>query len=98
MRLLALLLRLGLEFSTTEVQDGISFPLGCSSATRYPPEDYLDTGFKSTEVYSSQLATTLGVQDLSTVLSLFQGEILSTKTTSLVDMTQLERIVSQKQN
>lgn len=43
LRLLALSLRHGLEFSTTETQDCVSFPLDCSTALRYPPEEYVGT-------------------------------------------------------
>jgi hypothetical protein len=42
--------------------------------------------------------TTLGVQDPSVALSLSPGKLLNTKTKSCVDIVQLTRTVSWKQN
>ena len=55
-------------------------------------------GSSQQKVFIRPPATALGVWDQCVVLSLSQGELLSTKTTSWVDMAQLTRIASQKQN
>lgn len=55
-------------------------------------------GLSQLKVFISQLVTTLGVWDLGVALSLSQSELLSTNTMFGVDILQLPRTVSQKQN
>ena len=63
---------------------------------RYLPEKTAWTRVQVNKVFFSQLMSTVGVQDPSAVLSLSQGELLSTKTTSWTDTAHLARTVIQK--
>jgi hypothetical protein len=61
-------------------------------------KDCSDTGLSQKKVFSSWLATTLGIPDASVALSLSLNELLRTKTVFWVDILQLARTVSQKHN
>lgn len=61
-------------------------------------KDCSDMGLSQLEVFSSRPTTTLGIPDASVALSLSPDELLRTKTVFWVDILQLARTVSQKQN
>lgn len=60
-------------------------------------EDCLDMSSSQQKGFISWLVATLSLQDPSVALSLSQGELLSTKPISWVDIFQLTRTASQKQ-